>query len=84
MCHRPVGGGLGLSSWLWGHVFPGALASSCPLGVDPTHPDHTVCELAFGGLWISLAIGLAAGALSTGLGLLVAAVARLTGGALER
>ncbi len=42
-----------------------------------------MCELAFGGLWISLAIGLAAGALSTGLGLLVAALARLAGGTLE-
>ena len=25
--------------------------------MDPTRPDRTVCELAFGGLWVSLAIG---------------------------
>lgn len=77
-------GGLGALSLLAGRVFPEVLASTCPLGKDLTHPDRTVCELAFGGLWVSLAIGLAAGALSTGLGLLVAAVARLAGGALER
>jgi oligopeptide transport system permease protein len=77
-------GGLGLLSLLAGRVFPEVLAGTCPLGTDPTHPDRTVCELAFGGLWISLAIGLTAGALSTGLGLLVAALARLAGGTLER
>jgi len=77
-------GGLGVLSLLAGRVFPEVLASTCPLGNDPTHPDRSVCELAFGGLWVSLAIGLAAGGLSTGLGLLVAAVARLTGGAVER
>jgi len=76
--------GLGLLSFLAGRLFPEALADACPLGRDPTRPDRTVCELAFGGLWISLAIGLSAGALSTGLGLLVGAVARLVGGALER
>jgi ABC-type dipeptide/oligopeptide/nickel transport system permease subunit len=77
-------GGLGVLSLLGGRVFPEALAGACPLGSDLTRPDRTVCELAFGGLWISLAIGLVAGALSTGLGLLVAGVARLVGGALER
>jgi ABC-type dipeptide/oligopeptide/nickel transport system permease subunit len=77
-------GGLGALSLIGGRIFPEVLASTCPLGRDLTRPDRTVCELAFGGLWISLAIGLAAGALSTGLGLLVAAVARLAGGALER
>ncbi len=77
-------GGLGVLSLLAGSIFPEVLASTCPLGKDLTRPDRTVCELAFGGLWISLAIGLAAGALSTGLGLLVAAVARLVGGAVER
>jgi ABC-type dipeptide/oligopeptide/nickel transport system permease subunit len=77
-------GGLGVLSLLGGRVFPEVLASTCPLGMDLTRPDRTVCELAFGGLWVSLAIGLAAGALSTGLGLLVAAVARLAGGILER
>jgi ABC-type dipeptide/oligopeptide/nickel transport system permease subunit len=77
-------GGLGVLSLLAGRVFPEVLASTCPLGKDLTRPDRTVCELAFGGLWISLAIGLAAGALSTGLGLLVAAMARLAGGAVER
>ncbi len=76
-------GGLGLTSWLMGRVFPGALAATCPLGGDPTHPDRTVCELAFGGLWVSLAVGLAAGGLSTLLGLGVAMGARAVGGALE-
>lgn len=75
--------GLGLASGLMGRVFPQALASTCPLGVDPTHPDRTVCELAFGGLWVSLAVGLAAGALSTLLGLGVAVGARALGGAWE-
>jgi ABC-type dipeptide/oligopeptide/nickel transport system permease subunit len=77
-------GGLGLLSLLMGRLFPEVLASTCPLGSDLTRPDRSVCELAFGGLWISLAIGLAAGGLSTALGLGVAAVARLSGGALER
>jgi peptide/nickel transport system permease protein len=75
--------GLGLASWLAARVFPQALASTCPLGMDPTHPDRTVCELAFGGLWVSLAVGLVAGALSTLLGLGVAMTARAAGGAVE-
>jgi ABC-type dipeptide/oligopeptide/nickel transport system permease subunit len=77
-------GGLGLLSLLMGRLFPEVLATTCPLGSDLIRPDRTVCELAFGGLWISLAIGLAAGGLSTALGLAVAAVARLSGGVLER
>ncbi|NVJ00390.1 ABC transporter permease subunit [Myxococcus sp. AM009] len=76
--------GLGLLSLVAGRLFPEALASTCPLGMDPTRPDRTVCELAFGGLWVSLAVGLAAGALSTLWGLAVAAVARLSGGAVEQ
>ncbi|MCP3103815.1 ABC transporter permease subunit [Myxococcus sp. K15C18031901] len=76
--------GLGLLSLVAGRLFPDWLASSCPLGVDPTRPDRTVCELAFGGLWVSLAVGLVAGALSTLIGLVVAAVARLAGGPLEQ
>jgi peptide/nickel transport system permease protein len=76
-------GGLGALSFLAGRLFPEALAGTCPLGQDPTRPDRTVCELAFGGLWVSLAIGLVAGALSTVLGLVVAAGARLAGGTVE-
>ena len=76
--------GLGLLSLVAGRLFPEVLASTCPLGMDPTRPDRTVCELAFGGLWVSLAVGLAAGALSTVIGLTVAAVARLSGGAVEQ
>lgn len=76
--------GLGLTSWLSARVFPEVLASACPLGMDPTRPDRSVCELAFGGLWVSLAIGLVAGALSTAVGLCVAMGARAAGGALER
>jgi len=75
--------GLGLASWLAGRVFPEALAHTCPLGRDPTHPDRTVCELAFGGLWVSLVIGLAAGGVSTAVGLGVAMVARAVGGVVE-
>jgi peptide/nickel transport system permease protein len=75
--------GLGLASWLAARVFPEALARTCPLGMDPTRPDRTVCELAFGGLWVSLAIGLVAGALSTVLGLSVAMVARAAGDTVE-
>lgn len=75
--------GLGLLSFLAGRLFPQVLAGSCPLGQDVTRPDRTVCELAFGGLWVSLAVGLAAGALSTFIGLLVAAGARMAGGTVE-
>jgi ABC-type dipeptide/oligopeptide/nickel transport system permease subunit len=75
--------GLGLASWLAGRVFPQALSHTCPLGMDPTHPDRSVCELAFGGLWVSLVVGLAAGAASTGVGLAVAMGARAAGGWVE-
>lgn len=75
--------GLGLLSFVAGRLFPEALAEACPLGQDLTRPDRSVCELAFGGLWVSLAVGLAAGALSTVLGLVVAAGARLAGGVVE-
>ncbi|MBJ6765308.1 ABC transporter permease subunit [Myxococcaceae bacterium JPH2] len=76
--------GLGGLSLAAGRLFPEALAGTCPLGMDLQRPDRTVCELAFGGLWVSLAVGLTAGALSTLLGLGVAAVARLVGGKLEQ
>src|SRR5215217_7104873 len=76
--------GLGVLSLVAGRLFPDVLASTCPLGEDPMRPDRTVCELAFGGLWVSLAVGLCAGGLSTLIGLIVAAVARLVGGAWEQ
>jgi oligopeptide transport system permease protein len=76
--------GLGATSFFTARVFPEALASTCPLGRDLIRPDRTVCELAFGGLWVSLAVGLAAGGLSTVLGLGVAMLARAAGGAVER
>jgi peptide/nickel transport system permease protein len=76
--------GLGALSFSAARVFPEALASTCPLGRDLTRPDRTVCELAFGGLWVSLAVGLTAGGLSTVLGLGVAMLARAAGGAVER
>ncbi|NVJ25599.1 ABC transporter permease subunit [Myxococcus sp. AM011] len=76
--------GLGVLSLVAGRLFPEVLASTCPLGEDPMRPDRTVCELAFGGLWVSLAVGLCAGGLSTLIGLIVAAVARLVGGAWEQ
>ncbi|HEX8439374.1 ABC transporter permease [Archangium sp.] len=75
--------GLGLTSWLAARVFPEELARTCPKGMDPTRPDRTVCELAFGGLWVSLAIGLVAGALSTAVGLSVAMLARAAGDTVE-
>ncbi|MBM7118155.1 ABC transporter permease subunit [Archangium primigenium] len=76
-------GALGLTSWLAGRVFPDVLAHTCPLGADPSQPDHTVCERAFGGLWVSLVIGLAAGGLATAVGLGVAMAARAAGGFVE-
>lgn len=75
--------GLGLASWLAGRMFPEALSHTCPLGMDPSHPDRSVCELAFGGLWVSLVVGLTAGAASTAVGLGVAMGARAAGGWLE-
>lgn len=55
----------------------------CPLGHDVLRPDQTVCDLAFGGLWVSLSLGLVAGALSTALGLLLAVLARWAGGTID-
>ena len=75
---------LGLGSFGLSQLAPGLLAAHCPLGMDLVRPDRSVCELAFGGLWVSLAVGLCAAVLSTLLGLLVAAGARAVGGLLER
>ncbi|MBF5042782.1 ABC transporter permease subunit [Aggregicoccus sp. 17bor-14] len=75
---------LGVGSFVLAHFAPGALVQHCPLGMDLVRPDRSVCELAFGGLWVSLAVGLCAALVSTGLGLLVAALARAVGGAAER
>lgn len=72
------------TSVLFGVLAPEVLATHCPFGNDALRPDQTVCELSLGGLWVSLAIGLCAGALSTVLGLLLAAVARGIGGPPER
>ena len=59
-----VGGGLllllGVGSLVGAQLVPGVLAAHCPLGQDLVRPDRTVCELAFGGLWVSLAVGLCA------------------------
>ncbi|MBX5481581.1 MAG: ABC transporter permease subunit [Myxococcaceae bacterium] len=82
--------GLGLLALLWGTSFvfgrlaPGVLAAHCPFGRDVLRPDQTVCELSFGGLWVSLGIGLSAGAIATILGLVIAASARGAGGGAER
>lgn len=76
--------GLGVGSFSVAHLPPALLATHCPLGMDLVRPDRSVCELAFGGLWVSLAVGLCAGGLSTLLGLLVAVGARALGGAPER
>jgi ABC-type dipeptide/oligopeptide/nickel transport system permease subunit len=63
-------------------IWPAAL-HHCPFGRDALRPDQTVCELAIGGLWVSLGIGIAAGALSTLVGLALAMAARAMGGVLE-
>jgi peptide/nickel transport system permease protein len=76
--------GLWLASFLLSVRFPEVPARYCPLGNDVLRPDRTVCELSFGGLWVSLGVGLAAGALSTLVGLGLATLARLVGGAFER
>lgn len=77
-------GGLWLASFLGTRVFPEALQHQCPFGQDVLRPDESVCTLAFGGLWVSLSVGLAAAALSTVLGLAIAFAARLLGGLFER
>lgn len=80
--------GLGILLGLWAlsfatsAVWPAALGR-CPFGYDVLRPDSTVCELAIGGLWVSLSIGIAAGAVATLFGLLVAMAARAAGGVLE-
>lgn len=75
---------LASTSVLFGVIAPEVLATHCPFGDDALRPDQTVCELSLGGLWVSLAIGLSAGALSTMLGLVLAAAARGIGGFPER
>ena len=67
-----------------GVFFPHAAARVCPLGPDAIDPDHTVCELAFGGVWVSLGVGASAAALATVIGLVLALLARRVGGALEK
>ena len=71
-------------SFLFSVVWPEVPARHCLFGQDVLRPDRTVCELAFGGLWSSLAVGLAAGALATVLGLALAVAARGLGGRFER
>jgi ABC-type dipeptide/oligopeptide/nickel transport system permease subunit len=75
---------LAAGSFAFGALWPSALRDRCPFGMDVLRPDQSVCELAFGGLWVSLGIGLGAGALSTLLGFGVAALARALGGLFER
>ncbi len=60
-----------------------AVLHRCPFGRDVIRPDSTVCELAIGGLWVSLSIGIAAGALATCIGLVFAMSARALGGVFE-
>lgn len=77
-------GALWLASFLGGRVFSDALATSCPFGRDVVRPDESVCNLAFGGLWVSLTVGLCAALLASAIGLVVALIARLAGGLVER
>jgi peptide/nickel transport system permease protein len=67
-----------------GVFFPHAAAGICPLGRDAVDPDRTVCELAFGGVWVSLGVGASAAALATALGLFFALFARRIGGVVEK
>lgn len=76
--------GLFGASLAFSQLWPDVPRRYCPFGADALRPDRTVCELAFGGLWVSLGVGLLAAALATALGLWVALVARLVGGALDR
>jgi len=75
--------GLALVSFVVSRLSPEVVAAACPLGQDLLRPERSVCALALGGLWVSLAIGVCAGALATVAGLGVAACARLLGGAPE-
>src|SRR5260370_22818219 len=74
--------GAGLLLLLWGSSFAlsvlwaAGVVEHCRLGKDVLRPDRSVCELAFGGAWISLSIGLLAGAAASLVGLLVASLAR--------
>jgi len=85
---RSAWAGIGLLVGLWaisftaGAIWPAAL-KVCPLGRDILRPDSSVCELAIGGLWVSLTIGIAAGAISTVAGLLIAMGARAARGVVE-
>ena len=74
--------GLWLFSFAASAIWPSALRR-CPFGRDAIRPDSTVCELAIGGLWVSLTVGVAAGALSTFIGSALATASRAVGGALE-
>jgi oligopeptide transport system permease protein len=74
---------LWLLSFALGVVWPQGIVRHCPLGQDALRPDSTVCELALGGLWISLSIGVAAAVLSTAFGLVLAVLARLARGRFE-
>lgn len=81
-------GGISLSA-LWGLSYslsvlsPGLLHHHCLFGLDATWPDRSVCELAFGGLWVSLTIGVAAGLLATVVGATIAVLARRAGSVVE-
>lgn len=87
---RAVYVGAGVLAALWGlsflagGVFAQPVAASCPFGRDLVRPDESVCTLAFGGLWVSLSVGIAAALLASAIGLALGFVARLTGGLVER
>lgn len=76
--------GLWVGSFCLGVLWPEVPAQYCPFGRDALRPDRTVCELAFGGLWVSLGVGLAAAALAVLLGFALATFCRLVRGPIER
>ena len=60
------------------------LGLPCPLGLDPSVRDRTVCALTFQSCWRSAIIGLTGGGLSVLIGLGLARLARLRQGWLEQ
>jgi peptide/nickel transport system permease protein len=71
---------LGLTALSLGFPLLEAAGLPCPLGMDPTLRDLTVCALTFQSFWRSALIGLVGGTASVLLGLGLARLARRWGG----
>ena len=81
-----AGIGLLLGLTLLSLGYPGleAMGFRCPLGMDPSLRDLTVCALTFQSFWRSALIGLLGGGVSVLIGLLLARLARRAGGWVEQ